>query len=62
MKILFLVLGIIYLSVAVLAFIIQALTKVFMGNDTDQSEPMKWKKIFKYSFQWPYILIKLVVR
>lgn len=51
----------IYLIVAILAFTIQGLAKLLMGNDTDQT-PMKWSKVLKYALQWPLILIRFAVR
>ena len=55
MKILFIVLGIIYLVIAVIALSIQA---GISSLDNDQSD-IPWKMITKQSFGWPVILIKL---
>ena len=62
MKILFIIL-VVYLAIAVLAFIVQAIGIMLVGSDSDQATSKDmWKMILINSISWLKILIKLVVR
>lgn len=56
MKILFII-CVVYLVIAVVAFIVQSLISVY--SDLDQSS-IGMKIIIKQSFKWPIILIQII--